>query len=75
MPLWKLALCRAILVLDRIPRYGRYYTFENGEFSKAHWSLHRNGLWGFYLLDRLGWLWPLIDYYNPEPDSGEDFHG
>lgn len=79
MPLWKLALCRVILVLDRIPRYGRTYTLlaaphdveEKYTFSKARWGFERRGYWGFNLLDRIGWLDQFIDYYNP-PEKSDD---
>lgn len=46
-----------ILRFDRIPRYGRIYTYNSKtKESTMHWRYQDHGLWGFYLLDNLGWL-------------------
>jgi hypothetical protein len=61
-------LCNLILKLDRIPRYGRLYSYKRDpsdpsgplKLGKAEWTWQKYGRWGFYILDRLGWLWPHI---------------
>lgn len=53
-------VCRSILLLDRFPRYGRVYEAisTNGRvlWSEAKWKFWKHGFWGFYFLDRVGWL-------------------
>lgn len=52
-------VCWLILLLDRIPRYGRVYEYRPGNpdgTPKKLWLYQKRGLWGFYLLDRLNWL-------------------
>lgn len=53
-------VCRSILLLDRIPRYGRFYEAisTNGRvlWSEAKWKFWRRGFWGINILDRVGWL-------------------
>lgn len=48
-------VCRLLLLLDRIPRYGRVYRIRPLPEAKE-WMFMKRGLWGFYLLDRLNWL-------------------
>jgi hypothetical protein len=48
-------VCRLILKLDRIPRYGRVYRLRPLPEVKE-WRYMKRGLWGFYLLDRFDWL-------------------
>src|SRR6188474_1984131 len=65
----KWILCNWILKLDRIPRYGRLYTYERDpsdpsaplKLGKVEWTYQKIGHWGFYFLDRIGWLWPYED--------------
>lgn len=52
-------VCRSILLLDRIPRYGRVYRIRPLP-ETMEWRYMKRGMWGFYLLDRLGWLDLLI---------------
>lgn len=63
MPSWKLWLCRLILKLDRIPRYGRLYIWkrERQGWSQPIWKYQKRGMWGFYLLDNIGWLHDYMD--------------
>jgi hypothetical protein len=57
-------VCRSILLLDRIPRYGRTYHYASPltceeDLSNSmvkEWHYMRRGMWGFYLLDRFNWL-------------------
>lgn len=74
MPGWKKWLCRQIFKLDRIPRYGRYYTYngETKEVSPAKWMYEKYGLWGFNFLDNIGWLHDYIDeiFIFPRPPRG-----
>jgi len=52
-------LCRLILLLDRIPRYGRVYQYRPGNPDGTPgklWLYQKRGMWGFYLLDTLDWL-------------------
>lgn len=65
-PTW--ILCRLIVRLDRIPRYGRLYRLlgdidDDGlrRIGPAQWTWQRWGRWGLNLLDRLGLLWQYID--------------
>jgi len=68
--------CRAVLLLDRIPAYRRFYTFETVEDMERlvdtqskptpTWRWEWHGLWGFNLLDNLGLLGPYIEHCNPE---------
>lgn len=53
------AFCYLVSKLNRIPRYGRYYTLiqtpgSPNSWSRAHWSWQKKGWWGLYLLNRLG---------------------
>jgi len=71
--------CRAVLLLDRIPAYRRFYTFETVEDMetflhrqqkpKPTWRWEWHGLWGFYLLDNLGLLGRYIEHCNPGIDD------
>lgn len=69
MPRWKQVLCRFILKLDRIPRYGRGYTLTkdtvytpDGHIAdNPTWKYQKYGLWGFYFLDDIGWLHEFMD--------------
>lgn len=65
---FQILFCWLVSQLDRIPRYGRYYTLRSDrEISdKPHWMFMRKGLWGFYLLDRIDLLWPYIYRTNPD---------
>lgn len=48
-------VCRLILLLDQIPRYGRVYRLRPLP-ETMEWRYMRRGMWGFYLLDRFNWL-------------------
>ena len=52
--------CRVVIKLDYIPRYGRTFHLVNGSKIRE-WRFMKNGLWGFYLLDRMGLTWKFID--------------
>jgi hypothetical protein len=81
MPQWTQHLCRLILKLDHIPRYGRLYpafgpgsVFERLDAEdkglpvpprKVEWRYMRYGRWGLDLLDKVDLLWPYIDTPNP----------
>lgn len=65
-PTW--ILCRLIMRLDRIPRYGRLYEVrppwdddDDVALGPAQWTWQHHGRWGLNLLDRLGLLWQYID--------------
>lgn len=71
-------LCKAILLLEYLPAYRRFYTFDSANIDdfldnqkKPHWRYcpPGRGLWGFHLLDDLGLLWPYLDRYENEEDS------
>lgn len=58
-------VCRSILLLDRIPRYGRLYKVNmtvlraGGDWLKClipEWRYMKRGYWGMNLLNRFGWL-------------------
>lgn len=53
-------MCRAILLLDRFPRYGRFYEAISTDgrilWSEVKWKFWRHGFWGINILDRVGWL-------------------
>jgi len=69
---WQTGLCRVVLLLDAIPRYGRLYQWlgldDNGDvkMGNARWTWQRRGRWGLNLLDHFGLLWRYIDATNPE---------
>jgi hypothetical protein len=48
-------VCRLILKLDLIPRYGRIIRLRPLP-EVTQWRYMRYGFWGFYLLDRFDWL-------------------
>jgi len=56
MPWWLAAFCWTVLLLDHIPRYGRYYQWKgldaDGDIihTKPHWRFTRWGRWGFNIL-------------------------
>lgn len=53
-------VCRLILLLDWVPRYGRVYQLDPPP-QTMRWQVMSRGMWGFYLLDRVGWLDLFID--------------
>lgn len=72
---WQVLLCRCVMQLDRIPRYGRLYRLRTETRTvdkKPHWEWQRRGRWGMNLLDRMGLLWKYIDHTNPGWADDED---
>lgn len=69
---WTMKFCHIVLQLDRIPRYGRLYTYHGSlkrEDMTKHWEWQRRGRWGMNLLDRMGLMWKYIDATNPGWDG------
>jgi hypothetical protein len=71
MNIWLRALCKMILVLDYLPRYGRLFVLSDripvdGPIPprKKTWSWQRRGMWGFYILMRMGLLFPYLKHLN-----------
>lgn len=64
------------MLLDWIPRYGRTYQYDpktRKRFSrKWSWFKPGQGLWGFYLLDRLGLLHEYMETWEWQEVTGED---
>lgn len=80
MSAWKYWLCRVILLLDLIPRYGRLYDVVPDAKDTGHrnlgpsrWTWQRRGHWGLNILERFRLLWPYLKEYerrHPDASSG-----
>lgn len=78
----KFWLCKQIERLDRIPRYGRLYTWSRDmppEQWEKSWEWQKLGRWGSNFLDSIGWLMWYYDTIGWEcgncgtPVTSDDF--
>lgn len=60
--------------LNRIPRYGRLYSYDiveiDGDLKMVNktvkWRYQKFGRWGWGILRKLNLLWPYLKYHNPD---------
>ena len=77
MPWWLAAFCWTVLLLDHIPRYGRYYRWkgldEQGRRirTKPHWQFTWWGRWGFSILVKMKLFFRYEDHLRSKSGEGD----
>jgi hypothetical protein len=72
MPRWQRVLCRVVRFADYVPRYGRIYRWnqKTQQLDPPIWKFRWRGLWGLYLLNRFGLLWPHLNFLAKKSGGG-----